>query len=114
MVRGVAISAAETTSPCPRCSGLDGYPAHMPPSGRAGYLLAVSIVVLGLCPYVIVTTAFQPLVDLVAGDLGASTTSVQLAGGLGNAGYAVGAVLAAQLGQRFTQRRLFLLYAPVM
>jgi MFS family permease len=86
----------------------------MPPSGRAGYLLAVSIVVLGLCPYVIVTTAFQPLVDLVAGDLGASTTSVQLAGGLGNAGYAVGAVLAAQLGQRFTQRRLFLLYAPVM
>jgi MFS family permease len=86
----------------------------MPPSGRAGYLLAICVVVLGLCPYVVVTTAFQPLSDLVAGDLGASSTAVQLAAGLGNAGYAVGAVLAAQLGQRFTQRRLYLLYAPVI
>ncbi|QIG42810.1 MFS transporter [Nocardioides anomalus] len=81
---------------------------------RAGYPLAVALVVLGLCPYVVVTTAFAPLADLVARDLHASAQAVQLAGGLGNAAYAVGAVVAAQLGQRFVQRRLFLVYTPVI
>ena len=76
--------------------------------GRYG--LAVALALLGLCPEIVLSTAGLPLTALVAHDLGSSPLALQLANGLSNAGYAFGAVLAAQLAQRFVQRRLFLAY----
>jgi predicted MFS family arabinose efflux permease len=77
-------------------------------SGRYGP--AVLIALLGLVPDIVLTTAFTPLADVLTKDLHTSALVLQLAEGMSNAGYAVGAVLAAYLGQRFLQRRLFLGY----
>ena len=74
------------------------------------YAPAVAIALLGLAPNIVLTTAFTQLSPVLVRDLHTSTLAVQLAEGLSNAGYAVGAVIAAQLGQRFVQRRLFLGY----
>jgi MFS family permease len=71
---------------------------------------AVAIALLGLVPNIVLTTAFTPLVDVLTKELHTSALVLQLAEGMSNAGYAVGAVLAAYLGQRFLQRRLFLGY----
>jgi MFS family permease len=76
--------------------------------GRYGF--AVAIALLGLCPNIVLSTAASPVNALVEHDLGASRLQLQLAEGLSNAGYAFGAVLAAQLAQRFLQRHLFLGY----
>lgn len=84
-------------------------------SGRfqGSYPFAVAIVLLGLCPNIVLATAFLPVTSVVAGDIGASTMQLQLAEAMSNAGYAFGAVAAAQLAQRFVQRRLFLGYEAV-
>ena len=75
---------------------------------RGRYGMAVSIALLGLCPNIVLSTAFLPLSQVICADLGASQLQLGLAEGLSNAGYAFGAVLAAQLAQRYVQRRLFL------
>jgi MFS family permease len=77
-------------------------------SGRYGP--AVLIALLGLVPNIVLTTAFTPLADVLTKALHTSPLVLELAEGMSNAGYAVGAVLAAYLGQRFLQRRLFLGY----
>ena len=77
------------------------------------YGLAVAIALLGLCPNIVLSTAAGSLSTTLAGDLGASPVQLQLGEGLSNAGYAFGAVLAAQLAQRFVQRHLFLVYEGV-
>ena len=77
---------------------------------RGSYGLAVAVALLGLCPNVALQTAFFPLNQLVAHDLGAGLTGVQVTAGLASAAYAVGAVSGAQLAQRLGQRRLFLSY----
>ena len=82
----------------------------MPTRLQGRYGLAVALALLGLCPEIVLSTAGLPLTTLVAHDLGSSPVALQLANGLSNAGYAFGAVLAAQLAQRFVQRRLFLAY----
>src|SRR5689334_7187327 len=43
-------------------------------------------------------------------DLGTSLTGLQVANGLSNAAFAIGAVVAAQLLQRYVQRPLFTAY----
>jgi len=78
---------------------------------RGGYGLAVAIALLGLCPNLVLSTAFVPLSADLAADLGTSKTWLQVAHGLSNAAFAVGVVVAAQLAQRFVQRPLFLGYA---
>ncbi|HEU5044424.1 MAG TPA: MFS transporter [Nocardioidaceae bacterium] len=75
---------------------------------RGRYGMAVAIALLGLCPNIVLSTAFLPLSQVISADLGASQLQLGLAEGLSNAGYAFGAVLAAQLAQRYVQRRLFL------
>ncbi|MDQ1663437.1 MAG: hypothetical protein QOJ68_3417 [Blastococcus sp.] len=82
----------------------------MPARLRGRYGPAVAIALLGLSPNIVLTTAFTPLTESLMKDLGASKVGLQLAEGLSNAGYAVGAVIAAYLGQRLLQRRLFLWY----
>ncbi|MDF1602285.1 MFS transporter [Nocardioides sp. YIM 152315] len=73
----------------------------------------MAIALLGLVPNVTLQTSTFALGGLVSADLGASATAVQVVGGLGSAAYAVGAVTAAQLAQRYGQRRLFLGYGLV-
>lgn len=83
----------------------------MPPSPLMGrYGPAVAIALLGLAPNIVLTTATTALSPVIVADLHTTTVLVRLAEGLSNAGYAVGAVLAAYLGQKFLQRRLFLGY----
>lgn len=84
----------------------------MPPSPPLGgrYPVAAAIALFGLVPYIVLTTAAGALTDSVARDIGASADLQQLTSGLSNAGYAVGAVVAAYLGQRFVPRRVFLGY----
>jgi MFS family permease len=73
-----------------------------------GYPLAVGIALLGLGPNVVLSTAVLPIRQELADGLGTGTSAIGLATGLGSAGYAVGAVVAAQLALRVMQRRIFL------
>ncbi|MGN6245517.1 MAG: MFS transporter [Motilibacteraceae bacterium] len=77
-------------------------------SGR--YAAAVALALLALCPNIVLSTALTPLSQVLAKDLHTSPGGLQVADGLSNAGYALGAVVAAALAQRFVQRRLFLGY----
>jgi MFS family permease len=77
---------------------------------EGSYGLAVGIALLGLCPNIVLSTAAVAVDPLVGKALGAGRLELQLTEGLSNAGYAFGAVLAAQLGQRYVQRHLFLGY----
>lgn len=79
--------------------------------GRYGS--AVAIALLGLAPNIVLTTAFSFLTPVLVTDLRTSRLVLQLAEGMSNAGYALGAVVAAFLGQHFVQRRLFLGYEAV-
>jgi len=77
-------------------------------AARGRYPLAVGIALLGLRPYVVLSTALVPVRQHVATSIGTSQSVLGLATGLGSAAYAVGAVLAAQLSLLVVQRRLFL------
>ena len=70
----------------------------------------MAIALLGLCPNIVISTAFLPVGSLAAHDLATTPSLLKLAEAMSNAGYAFGAVAAAQLAQRFVQRRLFLVY----
>ncbi len=74
------------------------------------YALAVALAVLSLSPFIILTVATDAVTGLIGKDLHASATTLQVGSGFANAGYALGAVVAADLGQRFVQRHLFLIY----
>ncbi|MGZ4551864.1 MAG: MFS transporter, partial [Blastococcus sp.] len=80
------------------------------PSLRGRYGPAVLIALLGLVPDIVLTTAFSPLQQVLVKDLHATQLGITLAEGMSNAGYAVGAVVAAYLAQRLVQQRLFLGY----
>ena len=74
------------------------------------YALAVALSLLALSPFIVLTTATEAVSGLIAHSLGASSTTLEVGSGLSNAGYALGAVVAADLAQRFVQRHLFLTY----
>ena len=78
---------------------------------RGTYPMVVALALLGLCPDLVLSTALLPLTPSLAHDLGTSQTWLQVTSGLSNAALATGVVFAAQLGQRFVQRRLFLGYS---
>src|SRR6476469_2084684 len=82
---------------------------QQPPWGDS-YPAAVAIGLLGLCPYLVLTTAVTSLAPVLTKALGTSEATLQLVDGLANAGYALGAVVAAYLGQKLLQRHLFLAY----
>ncbi|MDX6253078.1 MAG: hypothetical protein QOF10_6438 [Kribbellaceae bacterium] len=76
-----------------------------PFAGR--YRAAVSLVLVALCPFIVLSTASLFITQQVSTDLHASAFGVLLAGGLSNAGYAFGAVAAADLFQRLPTWRLY-------
>ncbi|SDY30605.1 Major Facilitator Superfamily protein [Modestobacter sp. DSM 44400] len=86
-------------------------PGKSPLMGRYGP--AVAIALLGLAPNIVLTTAFSFLTPVLVRDLHTSPMVLQLAEGMSNAGYALGAVVAAFLGQHVVQRKLFLGYETV-
>ena len=69
------------------------------------------MVVLFLVPYLGLSAALLPLGPIISAQLHMSPQTIALAGGLANAGYAVGTVLAVQLAQILPQRRLLVVYA---
>lgn len=72
--------------------------------------MAAAIALLALSPNTALTTAYTTLIPALTADLHASERTLQVAEGLSNAGLAVGAVVAAYLGQRHVQRYLFIGY----
>jgi hypothetical protein len=89
-----------------------------PFAGSYGVMLTVAI--LAIAPFIVVTTAAALYRDRIVSDLGANLTSLAIISGLANAGYAFGALLGGDLTQRFAQRKVFLaceadfIMAPVM
>ncbi|HTA07531.1 MAG TPA: MFS transporter [Streptosporangiaceae bacterium] len=83
-----------------------------PLAGR--YAAAAAMVILFLVPYLGLSAAFQPLAPIIAAQLHMSPQTVSLTGGLANAGYAVGTVLAVQLAQLLPQRRILIVYASLL
>jgi MFS family permease len=77
------------------------------------YASAVVLVLLALCPYLVLTVATQPLDAVIGRDLGLSDTWLQLTGGLANAFYSFGCVLAAQFAMKRRGRRLLVFYAAL-
>ncbi|HET7313856.1 MAG TPA: MFS transporter [Salinisphaera sp.] len=66
-----------------------------------------------MCPNIVFTTAFPLLLPGIAHGLGTSEFFPQLGEALSNAAYSFGAVAAADLAQRFSQRRLFIIYEAI-
>jgi MFS family permease len=81
-------------------------PTRTPLAGH--YPAAVAVALLALCPFIVLSTALLLVDTQVIHDLHTTAFGSQLAAGLANAGYAFGAVAAADLIQRFSGRTLFL------
>jgi MFS family permease len=62
---------------------------------------------LGLCPFIVLTTAFSLVAGVITADLHTSMFLAMLSNALANAAYAFGAVTAADLVLRLPQRWLF-------
>ena len=77
------------------------------------YPAAVALVVCALVPYLALSTALTPLTPLLVRGVGLSRQSLELTGGMANAGYALGTVIAVQLAVHLRGRRLLILYASL-
>jgi MFS family permease len=86
---------------------VDRHVEQPPLGGRYGWVVVAAL--LGLAPYIVLTTASPLLQNVVATGAHLSTVQGQLAEALSNAGYAFGAVLASWLVQHYRQRILFLI-----
>jgi MFS family permease len=75
---------------------------------RGSYPAAVAMALLALCPFLVLTTASSLLRPQLLHDLGTDAFALQLTSGLANAGYAFGAVAAADVFQRVSRRTLYL------
>lgn len=78
------------------------------------YSAAAAMVVFALIPYLALSAAIGPITPIIARQLHMSLQTMSLASGLGNAGYAVGTVVAVQLAMHLPQRRMMLAYAVVL
>lgn len=88
-----------------RAARLDGLLVRVPLAGS--YPAAVTMALLALSPFIVVSSASLLLGKQIIADLGTGTFGVGLAGALANASYAFGAVAAADLINRIPKRRLF-------
>jgi MFS family permease len=79
-----------------------------PLAGR--YPAVAAMVLLALIPYLALSAALDPLTGIIGEQLHAGPQALALSGGLANAAYAVGTVLAVQLAQHLPQRRVMLVY----
>lgn len=82
--------------------------ARFPRPFEGSYAAALSVAILALSPYIVVTTAYSLYGDEVMRALGTNRQGLDIISGLATAGYAFGALLAGDLTQRLPQRPLFL------
>ncbi|GHH85847.1 hypothetical protein GCM10018793_55370 [Streptomyces sulfonofaciens] len=75
----------------------------------SNYYAAVTMVLLALSPYLILTTVTSLAMPVLMEALGATRFELQLAMGMSNAGYAFGAVATADLIQRISRRAVYLM-----
>ena len=78
----------------------------IPLAGR--YPAAVALALLALSPYLVLTTAASLMQPELMRDLDATRFELQLTSAMSNAGYAFGAVVAADLVQRLARRHVYL------
>jgi MFS family permease len=83
-----------------------------PLAGRYGAVALM--VVAALIPYLVLSAALAPIMPIIAREIGMSADEANLAGGLANAGYALGTVLSVQLAQHLPQRRMLIIYAVLL
>lgn len=83
--------------------------ARFPRPFENSYAVSLSVAILSLVPYIIVTTAYTYFRLQVSFDIHTGRTGLEIIAGLSTAGYAFGALLGGDLVQRFRQRWLFLL-----
>jgi MFS family permease len=74
------------------------------------YPAAVTLVVLALVPFLMLTAAVFPLLPLISEDLGLSKPLLDVTIGLSDAAYAFGTVLAVQFAVHLPARRMLLGY----
>jgi MFS family permease len=72
------------------------------------------MVLLALIPYLALSAALEPITPIIGEQLHASAQTMSLGGGLSNAAYAFGTVLAVALAQHYPQRRMLLIYAVML
>src|SRR6185503_1783446 len=95
--------------PRPRPRGRRRLMRQGPLAGR--YHAVAGMVLLALIPYLALSAALQPITPIIGEQLHASAQTMSLGGGLSNAAYAFGTVLAVALAQHYPQRRMLLIYA---
>jgi MFS family permease len=83
-----------------------------PLAGR--YPAVAAMVLLALIPYLALSAALEPLTPIIGAQLHASAQTMSLGGGLSNAAYAVGTVLAVAFAQHYPQRRMMVGYAVLL
>jgi MFS family permease len=83
-----------------------------PLAGR--YWAAATMVIFALVPYLALSAALGPITPIIARQLHMSAQEISLSSGMGNAGYAIGTVLAVQFAQLLPQRRMLVLYATLL
>jgi MFS family permease len=82
-----------------------------PLAGR--YPAVAAMALLALVPYLALSSALSPLSPLIMRDLDMSPQTLSLGLGLGNAGYALGTVLAVVFAQHLPQRVMLVSYAAL-
>jgi MFS family permease len=87
----------------------------MRPGVLAGrYPAAAAMVMAALIPYLALSAAIGPVTPVIAHDLHMSLQEMSVASGMGNAGYAVGTVLAVAFAQHLPQRRMMVSYVMLL
>jgi MFS family permease len=74
---------------------------------RGRYGATVVVMLLALCPDLIVASGSQPVDQIISRDLHGTQFALSLSSSMSDAGYALGAVIAVDLVQRFSQRPMF-------
>ena len=82
-----------------------------PLAGRYPFVAAMAI--LALVPYLTLSSALGPVTPFIQSNLHMSAQTLSLGLGLGNAGYAVGTVLAVLFAQHLPQRVMLVIYASL-
>lgn len=83
-----------------------------PLAGR--YPAVAAMVMSALIPYLALSAALGPLTPIITKQLHMSLQTMSLGLGLGNAGYAVGTVVAVVFAQHRPQRRMLVAYATLL
>ncbi len=83
-----------------------------PLAGR--YPAAAAMVMFALIPYLALSAAIGPVTPIIGRDLHISPQAMSIGGGMANAAYAIGTVIAVQLAQLLRQRRIMLCYVTLL